>query len=36
MYLKKEDYNSKYNEVCSFCPKPVYKLTSEDLRSYRE
>ena len=35
IYLKKEEHDSKYNDVCSFCPKPVYTLTV-DLRSYRK
>lgn len=36
MYLKREKYNKKYNEVCSFCPKPIYTFTNEELKSYHK
>ena len=36
MYLKREKYNTKYNNVCSFCPKPIYTFTNEELKSYHK
>ena len=36
IYLKKEKYSTKYNEVCSFCPKPIYTYTEEELKSYHK
>ena len=36
IYLKRSPYSTKYNEVCSFCPKPIYTYTKEELKSYHK
>ena len=36
IYLERKEQSSKYNEVCSFCPKPIYTFTSEELKEFKE
>jgi hypothetical protein len=34
VYIKKEPFKKIYNNACSFCPKPIYKLSKDEIDSY--